>query len=234
MFAFISFICTEQFRIHLAKTDKFIAGDLTKQSPLHLVDFEDGTTFSFRSDNVLSEKVYITVYNHPNISLVIEKNKNTLVFGPFLRSLDNLFSFVPLNFHEKTFWITNRDKCLTWDEANIFFYMKECDLNNEKQQFKTLHITIEELNLVMSGSIVSSYEEKRSRMIEKVTYSHYMENEGEKLLGTIYNILDNLDICFDKTNVCSFSYDYIDALYKEHGYKGYAESYKYTYSGGTN
>lgn len=217
MILLFTFIFSEHYKIELANSKKYIQGTTLLDKIANLVDFQDSTSFTFNADDQLSENNVIAISDFSDVIMKVDPSKDKIVFGPFTKSQNALFRFVPLDFNEKTNWIVNKKKCVTWDPKNLYFSMKECDLENEKQRFFIL-------NLYLGNSDINlNLKERKEFLIQKAIKSHYMENEGERIISNIYNILDALEICFEKNNVCNFSCDYLQKLYDDKGYKGFVE-----------
>lgn len=229
MIFFFNFIYSVKYKIQLADTDRFISGAIKPDAKLHLVEFKEGITFTFRSDSIIADKIYATVDEHVDLAFCVKRDLNVVFLCNFIRSNDSLFTFVPLNFFQKIFWILNEGQCMTWNRKEIKFEMKECVKTNKNQMFNVVYLEDDIYNLTKNIDLASYYSKRNEKAIEKVFQSHDMENEGEKLIANIFNIIDNIDVCFDKAGVCQFSYDYVKNIYNGKGYKGFAES-SYYYS----
>ncbi|EJW03501.1 hypothetical protein EDEG_02157 [Edhazardia aedis USNM 41457] len=211
MFFLINLISANNFFVRLLDTEKYISGDQSKETPLHLVSRKNADSINFRSDQSVPENVYITSTRNPTLSWKYNTDNSQITYSRMMDSKSFVFRVVPIDFYNNVYWIGNDivTNCLTWDDKEIKLVYKECDLNNKKQMWQVIKADIGAGSHEVHKAGV---DEEESTDVDAhptddlspadVEKSHKLEWDGEALISGIVDLLKDLDGCLKRTGSC--------------------------------
>lgn len=203
-------------RIKMYDTTDFLGGEPSRENSIHLITEEDAAVFTITSDKVLSQVVYLKFKQNPSYGWVYSNEKQKL-FGSKMKSdSTSKFSIIPVNFHHKTFWISQNDKCLAYSKTNMHFALQECDENDRNQLFQFDNVG--DINFDDDNAeVVLSLSNRNAFYLNKVRLSHRLEYEGNTLVSNIYGMLKKIVYCLNEMEICAFDRKYFEAQYAKYG-----------------
>ncbi|KAM0677774.1 hypothetical protein BDAP_001623 [Binucleata daphniae] len=198
-------------------TTNFLGGEIVKDNSVILVTENAANVYKIKSDEVKQKDVLITYVQNPNLTWSFSVEKQKLLCSTYEKNPKTRFNIVPINFYYKTYWITHKEKCLTYSSSKMYFELRDCNEKDKNQLFQLDNIGDIDFN-EDNADLILSLANRKQFMINKIQLSHRLEYEGDNLIKNIYNMLKKIVYCLNEVEICTFDYNYFVKKYAEYSY----------------
>lgn len=207
MMFFLRFIHAYNYKVKLAKTERYLKNDYEINNNLILDNATKADVYSIFWEEKDAIKKWFLPSDHIGKAIEYDKENNKLQYSDFLENAAQSFEFVPIEFYDRSFWILNNGQCLTWKEDVKKFLLEPCYDDEPNQLFEFVAQGFDYSTLINIDKDLITYNtvEQKEQNEEETQYNYkikQLESEIESLLKGSYKILYDLNLCFGNSGVC--------------------------------